>query len=175
MSVDRKLGDEWINWNGDLGSTELDVETGKRVFLGFSILAIFIVNLGVAFIWYLIKPRIVQLNQFFAGILEKLVIIFTIALLICFILTVLSIIINKNLIISFKNKKFSVTFLTPLILSLGKKFGVSYDRMGNSFIKVSNSLITITQRKIDEDKLIIILPRCLARTIKQKIDDFHSG
>lgn len=170
MVADRKLGDEWISWNGDLNSTEIDVETGKRVFLGFAILSIFLLNLVVAFIWYLIKPRIQQLNEFISYLLEIFVFIFIAILFLYFCLTVFSIIIGKNLLIGFHGKKIPITFLTPFILSLGKKFGVSYDRMGNSFIKVSNSLIWTTRRNITQSgKVLILIPRCLTRTLQKQI------
>jgi uncharacterized protein len=169
MVQDRKLGDEWNGWNGDLVNTELDVEAGKRVFMSFAILSIFILDISIAFIWYLIKPRIEQLNLAFSLLLGKLILVFIIILFICFLLTVLSIITKKNLLIGFRSKKFSITFLTPLILSLGKKCGISYDRMGNSFIKVSNSLLKATRRNISNSKVLILLPRCLTKNLQTKI------
>lgn len=171
MARDRKLGDEWIGWDGDLSNIELDVETRKRVFLGFAILSILLLDLGMALIWYLIKPRIQQISLLLCQIIEIMVFISIAILFIFFILTVLSIITNKNLLAGFRGRKFSITFLTPIILQLGKKFGVSYDRMGNSFIKVSNSLIQTTKRKISESKILILLPRCLRRPLQQKIID----
>ena len=169
MINDRKLGDEWEEWDGNISLLEVDVETGKRVFLGFAILSIFLLAIGTAFVWYLIKPRIQEVNLFFSEILEIAVICFIGILFVCFLLTVLSIVTNKNLLIGFRNKQFSITFLTPLILKLGNKFGVSYDRMGNSFIKVSNSLIKTTERKISHSKVVILLPRCLRKPLQKKI------
>lgn len=169
MIEDRKLGDEWEEWDGDLAHTETNVETGKRVFLGFAILSLLIVVLGVIFVWYLIKPRIQQISHLLSQVLETSVVIFIGLLFIAFILTVLSIITNKNLLIIVRNKKFPITFLTPLILHLGKRFGVSYDRMGNSFIKVSNSLIRTTRRNIANSKILILLPRCLTKPVQNKI------
>ena len=166
---DRKLGDEWEEWDGDLSQMDVDVETGKRVFLGFAILSIFLLAIGTALVWYLIKPRIQEINLFFSQLMEIVVIIFIVVLFICFFLTVLSILVRKNLLIGFKEKKFSISFLTPLILKLGEKFGVSYDCMGNSFIKVSNSLIKTTKRKITNSNIIILLPRCLRKPIQKKI------
>ena len=112
MIQDRKLGDEWEEWDGDLSNYEIDVETGKRVFLGFAILSIFLLALGTVFMWYLIKPRIQQINEFFAYLLERGVVIFIILLFFAFILTVLSIITNKNLLIGYRNKILFI-FMNP--------------------------------------------------------------
>ncbi|UCE05066.1 MAG: DUF116 domain-containing protein [bacterium] len=169
MSKDRKLGDEWIGWDGDLTNTEINVETGKRLFLGLSILSIVLLALAVLFIWYLIEPRISQLNSNVAYYFKLTIYGFIAILLVVFFQTVLSIIFHRNLLIRIKNKNFSITFLTSFILALGKKIGISYDRIGHSFIKVSNSLILTTRWKISRSKILILLPRCLRRPIQKKI------
>jgi len=169
MTNDRKLGDEWVGWDGDLAVTKLSVETGKRLFLGLSILAIVLLALGLLIAWYLIEPRINQLNSRLACYCRYIILGLIFVLLIVFLQTVLSIIFRRNLLIRVKNKNFSITFLTPLILALGKKIGISYDRIGNSFIKVSNSLVMTTRRKISKSKIIILLPRCLRRPIQKQI------
>jgi len=169
MSNDRKLGDEWIGWDGNLAATELSVETGKRLFLGLAILSILLLIVSVLLFWYLIEPRISQLNIRLAHSFRLIIYGLIVVLLIIFIQTVLSIIFKRNLLIRLKNKNFSITFLTPFILALGKKIGISYDRIGNSFIKVSNSLIMTTRWKISRSKIIILLPRCLRKPIQKQI------
>jgi len=169
MPKDRKLGDEWIGWDGDLINTEMNVETGKRLFLGLSILTIFLLTIGMLFIWYLIEPRISQLNYNVARYSKFIILGLISIFFVIFLQTVLSIIFHRNLLIRIKNKNFSITFLTPFILALGKKIGISYDRIGNSFIKVSNSLILTTRWKISRSKILILLPRCLRRPIQKQI------
>lgn len=169
MPNDRKLGDEWLGWDGDLAAAKLHAETGKRLFLGLAILSIILLALGLLFFWYLIEPRISQLNSRIAQTFRYILVGLIFLLLFVFIQTILSIILNRNLLLRINNKDFSITFLTPLILSLGKKIGISYDRIGNSFIKVSNSLIMTTRWKISRSKIIILLPRCLRRPIQKQI------
>jgi hypothetical protein len=169
MPKDRKLGDEWLGWDGNLTSNNISVETGKRLFLGLAMLAIFVLAVGLLFAWYLIEPRINQLNARLAHSFRVIILALIFVLLFVFLQTVLSIIFHRNLLIRIKNKNFSITFLTALILSLGRKIGISYDKMGNSFIKVSNSLIMTTKWKISNSKIIILLPRCLRRPIQNQI------
>ncbi len=168
---DRKLGDEWEQWDGNLIHTELDVEAGKRLFLGFTVLGIVLLTFGLLFIWYLIKPRVIQLSPVATDILQKALLIVIGLLFFIFVQTILSIITRHNFILRLGKIKFSISFLTPFILSLGKNFGVSYDRMGNSFIKVSNSLIRTTHWKMSRSKIVILLPRCLRRPIQKQIID----
>jgi len=169
MPNDRKLGDEWLGWDGDLTATEISVETGKRLFLGLAILLIALLTLGLVIFWYLIEPRINQINPGLAHNFRFIIIGLVFILLLVFLQTVLSIIFRRNLLIRIKNKNFSITFLTPLVLALGKKIGISYDRIGNSFIKVSNSLIMTTPSKVSHSKIIILLPRCLRQPIQKQI------
>ncbi|MCU0645917.1 MAG: DUF116 domain-containing protein [bacterium] len=169
MDSDRKLGDEWTEWDGNLDQYDLHIETGKRLFLGLSVGSIFLLAAGVMLIWYFIEPRVQQISSLFAAIFKISLygLIFIVFLL--FLQTVLSIIIRRNLLIRLGKKSYSITFLTPLILALGKKFGVSYDRIGHSFIKVSNSLILSNKWKINCGKILILLPRCLRRPIQKQI------
>lgn len=169
MVEDRKLGDEWGEWDGDISHTELDVETGKRLFFGFAAISIVIMAVGALFVWFLIEPRIEQLNGTVANILQYIIYGLIGVVFLVFLQTVFSIITHRNLMIRIKNYYFSITFLTPFILGLGKKFGISYDKMGNSFIKVSNSLILSTRWKISRSKILILLPRCLRRPIQKQI------
>lgn len=166
---DRKLGDEWEEWDGNFSHTELDVEAGKRLFLGFTVLGIVLLSFCLLFMWFMIKPRIVQLSPVVADVLQKALLIVIGLLFLVFVQTVLSIITRHNFILRLGKINFSISFLTPLILSIGKKFGVSYDRMGNSFIKVSNSLIRTTSWKMHRSKIVILLPRCLRRPIQKQI------
>jgi len=177
MPRDRKLGDEWLGWDGDLTHTETNVETGKRLFLGLAIITILLLGMGLLFAWYLIAPRIRQIGSRFADYANMIILGLVGILLLIFIQTVLSIIFRRNLLIRVKNKSFSITFLTPFILALGKKVGISYDKIGNSFIKVSNSIILTTRWKISQSKILILLPRCLRGPIKKQIvsiaDKYH--
>lgn len=169
MSHDRKLGDEWIEWDGNLDQFEQNIETGKRLFLSLSIISILALAAGAMLIWYLIEPRIQQINNSLSTILKiSLLALICIAFLV-FVQTVLSIITRRNLLIRVGKKSYSIAFLTPMILALGKKLGVSYDRIGNSFIKVSNALIRSTKWKINCNKILILLPRCLRRPLQKQI------
>ncbi len=169
MVKDRKLGDEWLEWDGTINNKELNAEAGKRLFLSFLILGLVVLTLVLLFVWFMIKPRVLQLSLMLAEIMQKLLFVVIGLLFLIFVQTILSIVTKRNFNVRFGKFKFSIAFLTPFILSLGNRFGVSYDRMGNSFIKVSNSLIRATRWKISRSKVIILLPRCLRQPIQKQI------
>jgi hypothetical protein len=169
MVRDRRLGDEWLDWDGKLTADAIRVQAGKRLFLGFTLLGMIFMAAGTVLIWYLIKPRIFSLSSQVAQIVEIVLISGIGLLFLIFIQTILSILTHKNFIVRLGKLEFSITFLTPFILALGQKFGISYDRMGNSFIKVSNSLILATRWKLSRNRVLILLPRCLRRPIQKQI------
>ena len=69
-SRDRKLGDEWLDWKGSNDSRESEIDENLRTFflLALGIIFIFFTLLPVA--WYMIKPRIFQLNHFISALIE---------------------------------------------------------------------------------------------------------
>ena len=169
MVRDRRLGDEWLDWDGKMTADAIRVQAGKRLFLGFTLLGMVFMAAGAILIWYLVKPRILSLSPQVAQILEIVLISGIGLLFLIFVQTILSIVTHKNFIVRLGKLEFSITFLTPFILTLGQKFGISYDRMGNSFIKVSNSLILATRWKLSRNRVLILLPRCLRRPIQKQI------
>jgi hypothetical protein len=172
---DRKLGDEWTHWKGDLSNVEKNADSGKRIFLGVLLLTIFISGVSSFLIWYMIQPRLFQ----FHPVLPKLI-GYGLALLwavfsFWFLLMVLSILTEKDFLLLFGKKEYSLTFLVPLALRFGMQLGISRDRIGNSFVKVINALIRSNVTKVKPGKLLILLPRCLEKPIREKITAFSNA
>lgn len=166
---DRKLGDEWAEWDGCIDEKEINFDAGKRLFIGFAVLAL-IIFCGSAFLfWYLIQPRILELSSVLAQIISLaglgVIVLFSFWLF----LNVLSIMLEKNLLLQFFRFEFSLTFLAPMVIRLGNRFGVSKDRLFNSFIKVSNTLTQLARKKFKTSNLLILLPHCLQRSLRQQL------
>lgn len=169
---DRRLGDEWKNWRGDLDPCVQNAETGKRIFLLLLLLAILTsCILGIGF-WYLISPRLKEIKDGLPGIVLVLWLAVCGILFIWFSLITVSLFFEKNLLFRFGRKKLSITFVLPFILRLGKKLGIPHDRMAHSFVQVSNALIGIRPGKIKPKSILILLPRCLEKTLLRKILSF---
>jgi hypothetical protein len=169
---DRKLGDEWVDWKGNIQNNEKIANTGKRIFLGVLLITIILIGSLALFIWYMITPRLSQYHP-------SLPAIFGIFLFLCwgviafwFLLMVLSILTEKDIFMRLGGKEFSLTFLVPIALRFGARLGISKDRMGNSFVKVSNLLIRTSARRVKPEKLLILLPRCLQKSLIERITNF---
>lgn len=162
----RSLGDEWTSWNGE---EEGVVEEGKALFL-FSSIAVLLLVAGFAlFHWYMIVPRLEELGPFFYTLISWLIFGFIVVSGIWAAMMIISSATEKNffLICGRQNINIALNYIMPLALRIGQRMGYSKDRIGNSFVKVSNSLIRATT-KVGEGKLLIILPRCLKKEDREK-------
>jgi len=171
MVKDRKLGDEWEEWDGDLTHLDEKIEAGKRIFLGFAILSLLIFAAASGLIWYMIKPRLMEISPSVTHVLGIIILVTIGLLFVSFLLSIVSILLKRNLMISIRGKRFPLFFLTPIIFNLGKRFGIPYDRMGHSFVEVSNSLIKTTRQEFANNNIMILLPRCLTKSLQQKIKE----
>jgi hypothetical protein len=172
---DRKLGDQWTDWKGNLDALESEVNENLATFflLAFGIIFMFLALLPV--IWYLIKPRIMQLSASVSNLVESAVIGFALAGLALFVLETISVLGFKKSIFPYRLREKFILFLLPKTVWFGAKLGISRDRVGNSFIKVHNFITKSFAGNLDADRLLILLPRCLKRETRNQIMNRVNG
>jgi hypothetical protein len=166
---DRKLGDQWTDWKDGINQRDSVVDENLTTFfiLAFGIIFIFLALLPVA--WYLIKPRIMLLSHFISNFIEWSIMGFALVCLILFLLESASILKFRKSIFPYKWREKFILYILPKTIWLGAKFGISKDRVGNSFIKVHNLITKNFAENLNTDKLLILLPRCLKREIRTQI------
>jgi hypothetical protein len=74
-------------------------------------------------------------------------------------------------ILPYKTMEKFILSVLPKAVWLGGKFGISRDRVGNSFIKVHNLVTRSYAQRLSADRLLILLPRCLKKEARSKIID----
>ncbi|MEF9427145.1 MAG: DUF116 domain-containing protein [Candidatus Mariimomonas ferrooxydans] len=165
---DRKLGDEWLNWSGDTNSTEPEINENLTTFftLAAGIIFIFIALLPVA--WYLIKPRIEQFHPFAPDFIKWSVMGFAVILLVLFLTEIIWLMKFRKSLFSYRWIEKFLLFLLPKTVWLGAKFGISRDRVGNSFIKVHNFITKTHMDNLNPDRFLILLPRCLKKEVRNQ-------
>ncbi len=162
----RSLGEEWTGWDGEGGET---VEEGKALFL-FSSVAVLLLVAGLALLhWYLIVPRLRELGPYFYWLISWLIFGFIALSGLWAVMMIISSATEKNffLLCGRQNITIALNYIMPLAFRIGERMGFSKDRMGSSFVKVSNSLIRATA-KAGECKLLVILPRCLKKEDRER-------
>lgn len=170
---DRVLGDEWIGWSGEAGENNL--EEGKVLFLIFSVITLIIVIAMALIHWYLIAPRLEQFGPTVSMVSSWTILGFIVLVGLWSIAMIASALTEKNyfLFCGRQNMLITMNYLLPLALKLGQKLGYSKDRIGNSFVKVSNSLIRATVES-SRRNLLILLPRCLRQDVKKVFMDLST-
>lgn len=172
---DRKLGDEWLDWDGNTRPGEGEIDEKPGTFFALALGSIFILIVCLWLGWYLAKPRIDQLSSLSSNIIEWFVLGLAVIIVV---LTALETI----LILRYRTSIFPYVWTERLLLSLlsksmwlGPKLGISKDRVGNSFIKAHNLVVKSHAREINTNTLLILLPRCLQREARQYVVERMNG
>lgn len=168
-SKERHLGDEWLDWEGNLEEYESNVDEGKRLFIIFSGIVLIIFLTATIFFLYMITPRLAQISPILSTASWIILGVLVLCMIGWFVLMVRSAFTEKPSLFSFWSKRMSINYFIPLAEKLGAKFGISKDRIWNSFIKVSNSLIRSSRQKTFNGRLLVLLPRCLKPSIKKEL------
>lgn len=171
--ADRKLGDEWEDWDG--GATPASTESNARLFMGLAVLATagLIASVGL-FLW-LISPRLSQFGELPPRIFAIAFVCFGGILLVWVLLFAWSAFTHRPLT-RFIVVPRLINRLLSLVIGMGKLLGISSDRLTNSFLKIHNLFVTAVPTLIPPERLLVLAPRCLTRDnnirLRQLRDEF---
>ncbi len=168
---DRWLGDEWIDWEGDLTKYSGIINEGKRTFLLFAFTIYIIVLVASFFFLYLIFPRLHQIHEQLPRLVLIASIVFFSFLLLWLILVAATVITGRNFLLWSVRQAYWINSFFRLAVRLGEKLGISRDRMSNSFIKVNNALQKFICGFIKSENILILLPRCLAADVRKRVQE----
>ena len=159
-TVDRKLGDEWLDWDGKI--KQESAEADYRVFLGLAVLATVILILAAGLFLWLIYPRLISTGPIIPKLFSLIFLGFAAVLIIWLLLFVWSAITRRPItrLIIIPNL---VNKLLGLVMAVGRLLGISKDRLTNSFLKIHNLIIGSRAPRTEPDKLLLLLPRCLTK------------
>ena len=163
---DRRLGDEWLDWEGEVEEQGFDERRRLFVLLAAGGMALGMV--GIAALWYLILPRLAQLDPRLPTVVGGLLVGGLGLVVIYFGLIVCSAATGRNLLPPPLRAWTLMGILVPVALSVGRRLGLSRDRVGNSIIKFNNALIWANTRE-ERNRLLILLPRCLRKPVREQI------
>ncbi len=164
---DRNLGDEWLDWDGkDNGF----IREGAGLFIYFAVLVTVLIDVTLCAFVYLITPRLATWHEglpWLAWGLASLIIIISIVWFVLFVLTVVA---KKKFMFSPAKLRpfFDLTFAG--VFRIAEIFDISRDRVGHSFVKVSNNMSRALKPKGRKENLLLLLPRCLTKEQLKEIN-----
>jgi len=177
ISNDRKLGDEWVDWGGESEEKNGEIEESKATFLKYASIGTVLIVAGLLFTWYMIIPRLDQFTPILTMLIGGVIFIFSAIIFLMLVSITVTVLTEKGYLLSCIKESFFFSYLVPLSVRLGKRFGISRDRMGNSLIKASNIIVNAKSKnragnlKIEPNKLLVLLPRCLSKENRKTITE----
>ncbi len=169
---DRKLGDEWEDWDG---TPEGEIDEPGWHFIALATFVLVSIGALLALGIYLIGPRMEQWPPPVEAAVKGLVIGLSAAGGLLYALVMLEVLTHRVSILPYQWSERMLLWLLPKAVWVGTKLGLSKDQVSNSFIKVNNTLIQSHRRRIDSNKLLILLPRCLNKATRQEIKELLQG
>ncbi len=133
----------------------------KRIFIGLLVITCLILFFLIFMLWYVpmvglrnIHP---SLPLFFTLVLAVLVfLMFSGGLLLVF--TILR---GKDIFLSHKLRGLVAKVLFPFMILMGRLFGVSREKVKQSFIELNNHLVRSNTNRTRPNRLLVLLPHCI--------------
>lgn len=165
----RKLGDEWASWDGHSGWESVDAP--KSIFLSFAFSVLILVNVFAMGLYYLIYPRLLEISQYLPAIVLIAYGIISLYLSFWFVVLLITSYTDAKLQFLGRGNKVLLGFLLDQVFKLGDFVKFNKDKLGNSFVKVSNSFVKKTKKNSEKEKVLLLLPRCLTKESYQTIKE----
>jgi hypothetical protein len=170
--TDRKLGDEWMEWDG-MPEEEINEPEGRFILLTSLVWVLFTTLMVLG--GYLAAPRVRQWSPTIQVVVEVAFFALLGGGLILYSVIMLEVLTERVAVLPYTWSERMMLWLLPKAIWFGEKMGISRDRVGNSFVKVNNALTRSYAKRINRAKLLILLPRCLNRDTRRDILTLLSG
>ncbi len=162
IDVDRRLGHEWDEWNGDALPNAGNFDSPPSLFFRWAMLTLAI-GLGlVAGLIYLLGPRLAIFGAVIPTVLWMALAGISMALWVWFGLLTLSYALRKPLLPEKLAERGPFLRLMRWTSRVAGRFG-KRDWVENAAVKVYDALAIERGRKVGKGELLLLIPRCLSR------------
>jgi hypothetical protein len=135
---------------------------GKFLFLALSTFSLTVLMVITTLLWwYFISPQLHEINTILAKSILTLLRIFYIVVILGIIMLFYECYSNRSLRLFHKIIRFSIVFLFPVNVFVGKFFRIKKDTVRESFVQVNNSFIKTNRKKFNPQDILVLLPHCL--------------
>ena len=166
IEVDRRLGHEWDEWNGRALPGGGNFSAAPRLFFHFAALTIAAVTGAVAFLLYLIGPRLGTLAPLVPRILWSLLAVLAVLQWLYLGVLAASFYSGRNLLPERLMERGPYLQLMNYTSLIARGFG-KRDWVEHAAIDVYNTLAERRGRRVGKGELLVLIPRCLS---KQALD-----
>jgi len=162
IGVDRRLGDEWYEWDGKPMPNHGDYDSPPALFFAWSAAAL-MVGLGIAaFVLFLFGPRLADLHARVPLLLWTALAGMAFVLWAWWAVLFLSYATGRSLLPERLAERGPFLRLMRLTSRVAERFG-RRDWVENAAVKVYNALALLRGRKVGKGELLLLIPRCLSK------------
>ncbi|AEB09026.1 DUF116 domain-containing protein [Desulfobacca acetoxidans] len=133
----------------------------KRIFIGLLVATCLILAPLLALLWYVPFVGFTNIHPYLPLILGIVFGAFVILVFSGVFLLILTIMLGRDLFISKRLRGIIVKIVFPLLIGVGRLFGVSKAQVQRSFIEINNQLVLAQKIKTTPDKILLLMPHCL--------------
>ncbi len=164
-SADRKLGDEWEDWDGQVDTGDSSAPAWFFVMLAGCV-TVMLWGLGLLVGW-LVYPRLAALGVAFLTAL--LVGLWTVYLVVWYTFMLLAHLTSASQLRLWVRRLGGIAWMAAPAVMVGSWLGLSRDRVFHAFMLVHNRLEVLPPVVSQPERLLILVPRCLSRAVFQAL------
>jgi len=168
LDVDRRLGHEWDEWDGQPLPDAGNFDAPPRIFFGWSLGWILAVTLTGAILLFILAPRLASLHRAIPPVLSWTLGLLASTVLLWWALIALSYAFRSNLLPEKLAERGPLLRLMRGTSLLADRFG-RRDWVENASVKVYDALALDRKRKVTGGELLLLIPRCLAKDILEGV------
>lgn len=168
LEVDRRLGHEWDEWDGQPLPNTGNFDSPPRIFFGWSLGWILATGLLAAIALFILAPRLESLDARVPLLLEWAIGIATGIALLWWGMIALSYALRSPLLPERLAERGPLLRLMRRTSLLAGRFG-RRDWVENASVKVYDALALGRRRKVTGGELLLLIPRCLAKDILEGV------
>ncbi|PIR18171.1 MAG: hypothetical protein COV46_01075 [Deltaproteobacteria bacterium CG11_big_fil_rev_8_21_14_0_20_49_13] len=157
---DRTLGDEWSDWDGD---SKDPIKDGAWLFLNFSLIVFLLMDTVLGVLYYFILPRLAMIRSWLPAVVLTLIVLWILSSTLFWTQLTMTVTRGRNCFFANKQIFFVFDLVFGRVFKLARLLKISRDRMGHSFVQVSNAVVRAVNRSPLEKRIMILLPRCLTK------------
>ncbi len=164
LRVDRRLGHEWDDWDGNPLPDNGTFTASPSLFFGAAVLASLATGGALAIVLWLVSPRLALVWPPLPALLGAAIAVGVVLTMVWIGLLALSMQTRRALLPGRLAERGPLAAVLPVLERMAGWVGISRDRLGNSALRVYNAIAAARHRPgVDPDDILVLLPRCLSK------------
>jgi hypothetical protein len=162
IEVDRRLGHEWDEWDGQPLPNAGNFDSPAWLFLAWTVATMLAAFTAASLLLFLLAPRLATLHPDIPHLAWSVLAVGAAGSMVWWALIAASFAGGVNLLPGFLAESGALLPLMRLTSRVADRFG-RRDRVENAAVKVYNALALRRARKVETGELLLLIPRCLSR------------